>query len=72
MDCFQTDGFAQHVEDMMARHHIPGLAIALVQGEEVVSRGYGFADVETKRPCTPETLFDAASTSKSMTAASVG
>lgn len=38
---------------------------------EVASAGYGYADVESSKPCTADTLFDIASSSKSLTAAAV-
>ncbi|KAF7552764.1 hypothetical protein G7Z17_g4095 [Cylindrodendrum hubeiense] len=64
-------GSAQ-VEDLMNQHHVPGLAIAIVQGDEVASEGYGKASIEPPIPCTSDTLFDFASCAKSLTAASVG
>ncbi len=47
----------------------PGMAVAVVQGDDLVyARGFGFADVENRRPATPKTLFYVASTTKSFTA----
>lgn len=47
----------------------PGMAIAIVKGEDVVyAKGFGWADVAAKRPVTPETQFYIASTTKSFTA----
>jgi len=44
---------------------LPGLAIALVRGDEIVwSRGFGVADVESKTPMTPETVFSVQSVLK--------
>jgi CubicO group peptidase (beta-lactamase class C family) len=46
----------------------PGLAVAVVRGDEVVYlRGFGFADREANRPVTPETIFYIASTTKAFT-----
>lgn len=56
----------------MAQNHVPGLAIAVVQDHETASAGYGHASLEPSVPCTADTLFDIASSSKSLTAASVG
>jgi CubicO group peptidase (beta-lactamase class C family) len=51
----------------MAYYKVPGLTVAVVQNYKIEwARGYGFADVETKRPVTTETLFQAASISKSL------
>jgi len=49
-----------------------GAAVALVeQGEVVWSKGYGYADRSSRRPVTPQTLFQAASVSKSLSALGV-
>lgn len=47
---------------------VPGLAIALVNEEGVAwSRGYGFANLATRRPVTPDTPFLISSNSKAVT-----
>ncbi|MDX1415193.1 MAG: serine hydrolase domain-containing protein [Candidatus Promineifilaceae bacterium] len=64
-----VDGF---VEEKMAAAHAPGLVITIVyQGEVVLSRGYGVADIETNRPMTAQTNLRAGSVSKPITAAGV-
>jgi CubicO group peptidase (beta-lactamase class C family) len=46
-----------------------GLSVAIsMEGKILYARGFGFSDVETKDPVTPETRFRAASVSKIMTA----
>ena len=55
----------------MNQYHVPGLSIALVQNGTIASAGYGMASIELSRPCTADTIFDIASASKSLTAASV-
>jgi CubicO group peptidase (beta-lactamase class C family) len=53
----------------MNYYHVPGVSIAVFEkGQILWARGYGLADVPAKRPVTPETLFQAASVSKSVTA----
>jgi CubicO group peptidase (beta-lactamase class C family) len=48
---------------------VPGTAVALIQhGKVTWKRGYGFADAASKRPVTPETVFNVGSISKSPTA----
>jgi CubicO group peptidase (beta-lactamase class C family) len=43
----------------------PGLALAVVRdGKLLISRGYGYANLEHKVPITPTTVFDVASVSK--------
>ncbi|PHH91501.1 hypothetical protein CDD83_230 [Cordyceps sp. RAO-2017] len=56
----------------MQMQHVPGLAIAILQNDTVASTGYGWASIDPPKPCTADTLFDIASASKSLTAASVG
>jgi CubicO group peptidase (beta-lactamase class C family) len=46
----------------------PGMAIAVVRDTQVVYvKGFGWADVEARRPVTPQTIFYIASTTKSFT-----
>lgn len=71
MDFFHTQKFQSRVETLMKRHHTPGLAIAIVQDDQIKSAGFGLATVDPPVPCTADTLFDIASCSKSLTAASV-
>lgn len=47
----------------------PGAAVAVLKnGEIVISRGYGMANLEYEIPITPETIFHVASVSKQFTA----
>ncbi|KAH8885644.1 beta-lactamase family protein [Thozetella sp. PMI_491] len=71
MDTIQSHTFASHVEELMSRHHVPGLAIAVVQDDQVASAGYGHASLEPPIPCTADTIFDVGSAAKSLTAAAV-
>ena len=55
--------------DRMAFHRVPGLSVAVIHGGRIEwARAYGLADVESGRPVTPETLFQAASMSKPVAA----
>ncbi len=72
MDYLQSLEFPSHVQELMEKHHVPGLAVAVIQGDRTFSAGYGLASLDPPKPCTADTLFDIASSSKSMTAASVG
>jgi len=68
VDSAQIDAF---VRAQMQRHGLPGLALALVEGDQIVyMQGYGRADA-TGRPVTPQTPFLLASVSKPLTAAAV-
>ncbi len=57
---------------LMARWNIPGGAVAVMDhGRLVAARGYGWADVESRRPVDPTSLFRIASLSKPITAAAI-
>ncbi|KAK6948902.1 hypothetical protein Daesc_008973 [Daldinia eschscholtzii] len=71
MDVFHSETFSSKIKELMEEHHIPGFSIAVVHGDQVASTGYGYADVKSSKPCTADTLFDIASSSKSLTAAAV-
>ena len=53
--------------------HIPGLVISVVRGGDILlKKGYGLADLETKRPMSPdETIVRIGSISKVFTATAV-
>jgi CubicO group peptidase (beta-lactamase class C family) len=59
----------QHITERMNIAHIPGLAIAIVKGQEVVyTRGFGVTSVEDGGlSVTPQTIFYIASTAKPLT-----
>ncbi|HVG46126.1 MAG TPA: serine hydrolase domain-containing protein [Longimicrobium sp.] len=61
------------VRDEMERSHIPGAVVVVVKDGRVYwTRGYGFADVEARRPVEPErTIFRVGSISKVFTATAV-
>lgn len=57
------------VAEQMREKKIPGLSLAIVvNGKIVRARGYGWADEDRKIPVTTETVFQAASISKPVTA----
>jgi CubicO group peptidase (beta-lactamase class C family) len=49
--------------------NIPGLAVAVVQGDATMAKGYGVRELGKPEPVDENTVFDAASLSKSFTAA---
>lgn len=56
----------------MARKHVPGIAIAVVQSGRVIkAAGYGFADLEDSVRVTPQTVFKIGSVSKQFLASSI-
>lgn len=53
--------------------HIAGFAVAVVKGNDVIySKGFGYRDMELKKPVTPNTLFAVGSTSKAFTSSLLG
>ncbi len=55
--------------DRMKYYGVPGVSIVVFDNGQILwARGYGFADISANKPVTPETLFQAASVSKSVTA----
>ncbi|KAK4888004.1 hypothetical protein LTR27_013036 [Elasticomyces elasticus] len=44
MDFFLSPSFRSHIEELMTKHHTPGLAIALVQDDTIHSAAYGHDD----------------------------
>ena len=66
-----VDRFDAFVRDRVQRHGIPGLALGLVEGDQIVHlRGFGRAD-QTGRAVMPQTPFIVASVSKPLTALAV-
>jgi CubicO group peptidase (beta-lactamase class C family) len=53
------------IPNLMKLSDVPGISAALVRDGKIVwSKGFGFANAETKEPVTNETIFEAASLSK--------
>jgi CubicO group peptidase (beta-lactamase class C family) len=69
LDPDRIDAF---VRARMERDHIPGVALAIVnRGGIVWESGYGWADLEDRRPMTTDTLQNVASISKTFTTTAV-
>ena len=67
------EGLDAFVEGVLAEWKVPGMAVAVVKGGEVIHiRGYGFRDLEARKPVTPKTLFAIGSISKSFAATGLG
>lgn len=61
--------FEAFVTDGLATTNTPGMSVAIVRGGKTVfAQGYGYADVESARRITANTVFQIASVSKTMTA----
>lgn len=59
------------IKNLMNDFHVPGLAVAIVDGSEIRSRAFGNASLDPQTPCTPDTVFDIASCSKALTSLAV-
>ncbi|MCP5108142.1 MAG: serine hydrolase, partial [bacterium] len=66
---FSMEEVDQTVRQLMEEGDIPGLMLVLVKGDgKIITRGYGYANLEQKRRVTGDTLFELASVSKAFTA----
>lgn len=66
------DKARQQVLAMMRERRIPGMSITVAVDRRVVwSEGFGFADVDQRRPACPDTRFRIASVSKTITSAAM-
>jgi CubicO group peptidase (beta-lactamase class C family) len=66
-----TEAIDDFVNKQMDIANIPGLSLGIVKDDQIVYlKGYGIAD-ETKRPVTPQTLFNIGSITKSFTALAI-
>ena len=60
---------AMNIADRMKHYNVPGVSIAFFgEGRILWTRTFGFADVASKKPVSAETLFQAASISKPVSA----
>ncbi|KAH8892999.1 beta-lactamase/transpeptidase-like protein [Thozetella sp. PMI_491] len=69
--CPLNEEFDKLVEDLLEEWHVPGLAIAVIDGDSTWTKGYGVAEVTSNTPVTPNTIFCSCSTTKAFTAATV-
>ena len=64
-----SSSFAIQLERLREALGIPGMAVTVVRGQEVVfAEGFGLANVEDGRPATPSTPFGLASVTKPIAA----
>lgn len=63
----------EYVPAAMDDWQVPGLALAVIHGDEIVyARGFGVRDVTREEPVDEHTLFAVGSTSKAFTATALG
>ncbi|EJP64502.1 Protein flp [Beauveria bassiana] len=63
----ETDDF---VASLLAKFQVPGCSVAVINGEETFTKGYGFATLPDVK-ATPETLWFGASTTKAFVGATL-
>ncbi len=69
---FPAEEFEAFVSRVMQENKIPGVAVSVVSGGEVIYRkGFGYRDQERGLPVTPDTIFGVASVTKSFTALAI-
>ena len=69
----RLDRLAAEIDRNRIDLHVPGAALAIVRGDEVIfARGFGVADVEKQDRVTPSTPFFIGSATKAFTATLVG
>jgi D-alanyl-D-alanine carboxypeptidase len=66
----RCDEIDDYVQAQMRWERIPGISIAVVRDGKVLrANGYGFSNLETKTPATPDTVYKMGSLSKQFLAA---
>jgi CubicO group peptidase (beta-lactamase class C family) len=69
---FDTTAVDAIVQDAMKAWQVPGAAVVIVKGDQVVYlKGHGIRELGGDKPVTPETLFAIASTSKAFTTTAI-
>lgn len=60
------------ITELMKESNTPGISVTVIHNSEIVwAKGYGIADTETQLPVNTDTIFQAASISKPLTALAV-
>lgn len=60
------------VDAELAYKHLPGISMAVVYDQDLIwSKAFGFADLDTEKPATPETIYSICSISKLFTSIGV-
>ncbi len=63
----------EYVQGFLKGSVVPGISIGLAIGDEITHlEGFGFADLASRRPVTPQTQFRVGSVSKTLTGVALG
>ena len=69
----RLSGIDKELEKVLADQKIAGYSVAIVYKDKIIySKGFGYRDLENKKPVTPNTLFAIGSSSKAFTSAMLG
>ncbi|HEX9793156.1 MAG TPA: serine hydrolase domain-containing protein [Planctomycetota bacterium] len=69
----RLERLVETLEAKRVEHHIPGMALVVVQGDRaVLARGFGVVDLESETPVTAQTPLPIGSASKAFTVAAIG
>ena len=64
--------FEDYVSSVMEEKGIAGVSVGISKGRKIIyEQGFGYRDISTKNPVTPETIFGIASITKSFTAVAI-
>ena len=67
------EGIEDVINQALKDHNLPGAGVAVVhKGQVVYAKGFGYRDLEARKPMTPNTLFAIGSTTKAMTTTVLG
>ncbi|KAK4945659.1 hypothetical protein LTR10_015278 [Elasticomyces elasticus] len=72
MDLIHSDAFTQRVQALQKEWHVPSVSVATFDQHDITAKAFGLASLEPSTAATTETLYDIASTTKSITAACIG
>ena len=65
-------GFEQRVETLRKQFGVPGVTIAIVEGDKItLAHGWGVRDITTNQPVDADTIFFTGSTGKAFTSAAL-
>lgn len=72
-----TDARLQGMDSLLNKilkdQNVAGFSVAIVEGDQVLySKGFGYRDIENKKPVTPNTLFAIGSSTKAFTSGLLG
>ena len=72
-ETFDAEAFHAYVERAVSDWKATGLAVAVIRGQDLLfARGYGVLELGRPETVDPDTLFSIGSTTKAMTAATLG